>query len=67
MLLDWAPVGGGYGTGQWRAGEVVRDQVDLFLPGEWPAGKYRLRLDVQEPAGKRSQWTQSLGSVQCVD
>ena len=67
VLLDWAPVGGGYGTGQWRAGEVVRDQVDLFLPGEWPAGKYRLRLDVQEPAGKKAQWTQSLGSVQCVD
>jgi mannosyltransferase len=63
VLLDWAPVGGGYGVGQWEAGEIVRDQVDLFLPAEAQSGTYRLRLDVREPAGNRAQWTQSLGSI----
>jgi len=64
MLFDWAPVGGGYGTGQWAAGEIVRDQLDLFLPGDLTSGKYSLRMEVREPAGKNAQWPAPLGVLQ---
>ena len=36
------PVGGSYGTSLWQAGEVVRDQRDLLIPADVPAGHYHL-------------------------
>jgi hypothetical protein len=36
------PVGVSYGTSLWQTGEVVRDQHDLLIPPDVPAGRYRL-------------------------
>jgi 4-amino-4-deoxy-L-arabinose transferase-like glycosyltransferase len=35
---------GAYPPSAWRTGEIVRDQAYLFLPGDTPAGEYRLTL-----------------------
>jgi 4-amino-4-deoxy-L-arabinose transferase-like glycosyltransferase len=39
---DSEPCGGGRPTGQWRAGDVIRDTVTLTLPPDLPAGEYQL-------------------------
>ena len=39
---DSEPCGGGLPTGQWRAGDVVRDTVTLALPPDLAAGAYQL-------------------------
>jgi mannosyltransferase len=36
------PIGGSYGTSLWQGGEVVRDQHDLLIPPDVPAGRYLL-------------------------
>ena len=36
------PIGGSYGTSLWQAGEVVRDQHDLLISPDVPAGRYHL-------------------------
>lgn len=36
------PIGGSPGTSLWQAGEVVRDQHDLLIPPDVPAGRYHL-------------------------
>ena len=47
------PVGGSYGTRLWQAGEVVRDQHDLLIPPDVPAGRYRLVGQVKaSPSGE---------------
>jgi mannosyltransferase len=38
---EW-PIGGSYGTGLWQAGEIVRDQYNLLIPPDVPAGRYHL-------------------------
>jgi mannosyltransferase len=35
----------GYPTTAWEAGEVVRAQADVLLPGDLPPGQYRLRVE----------------------
>jgi hypothetical protein len=40
------PVDGDYPAAQWEAGEIVRDQHVVFLPGDLPANWYVLRLTV---------------------
>jgi hypothetical protein len=46
-------IGGSYGTSLWQAGEVVRDQHDLLIPPDVPAGRYRLVGQVKpSPSGE---------------
>lgn len=40
------PLDGDYPTSRWKAGEVVRDRFDYFIPPETPPGKYRLLVRV---------------------
>jgi len=39
---DSEPCGGGLTTGEWRAGDVIRDTVTLQLPPDMAPGEYRL-------------------------
>jgi hypothetical protein len=41
------PTDGQYPTLQWNAGEIVRDQHNLPLPLDLPAGRYQVKLSVQ--------------------
>jgi len=45
--IEERPIGGSYGTSSWQAGEVVRDQHDLLIPPDVPAGRYRLAGQVR--------------------
>ncbi len=36
------PIGGSYRTTSWQTGEIVRDQHDLLIPPNVPAGRYHL-------------------------
>jgi len=40
----------GYGTEQWIEGEIVADEHTLALPADLPAGTYRLRAGMYDPA-----------------
>ncbi len=51
LWADWTPLGGSFTTDQWLAGELVRDQVDGFLPAGLPAGRHRLRAVVRADGG----------------
>ncbi len=42
---------GGYATSLWRAGDVWRGQFNLGLPGDAPAGRYRLRVQLIDADG----------------
>ncbi len=42
--VDEGPQQGGYPTSLWIAGEIVADRHTLALPGDLPAGSYRLRI-----------------------
>jgi 4-amino-4-deoxy-L-arabinose transferase-like glycosyltransferase len=42
--VDEGPQQGGYSTSLWVAGEVIADRHTLALPGDLPAGNYRLRI-----------------------
>jgi 4-amino-4-deoxy-L-arabinose transferase-like glycosyltransferase len=46
-----SPFTGQYGTSQWRAGEYLRGQQILSLPGDLPLGNYRLRLGLRKADG----------------
>jgi hypothetical protein len=63
LWLDWSPVGGGYPTSRWAAGELLRDQLDHFLPADLPAGEHRLRLELRAPGQEKAQGGVSLGVV----
>jgi mannosyltransferase len=63
LWLDWTPLGASYPTSQWQAGELVRDQVDLFLPGDLRAGRYQLRLEARRPAGETARLSLGVVSV----
>ncbi|MDH4136342.1 MAG: hypothetical protein OEW09_06460, partial [Anaerolineae bacterium] len=41
-IEEEGPMGGSYGTSLWQAGEVVRDQHDLLIPPDVPAGRYHV-------------------------
>ncbi|MEM4723701.1 MAG: hypothetical protein QXP01_01660 [Candidatus Hadarchaeum sp.] len=41
------PTEGFYPTQQWRAGEIIRDQHNWFLPANLPPQRYRIYLSVQ--------------------
>lgn len=41
---DVKPVGGEYPPNLWGSGEIIRDQHNLLLPAELPAGRYELFL-----------------------
>jgi mannosyltransferase len=40
------PTGGAYSPTKWEPGEIIRDQQNLLLPGELPAGIYDLLLSI---------------------
>lgn len=44
LWVNWTALGGEFTAEQWRAGELVRDQVDAFLPAGISPGWHRLRL-----------------------
>lgn len=46
-VFEEEPIGGSYGTSLWQADEVVRDQHDLLIPPDIPAGRYRLAGQVR--------------------
>ena len=51
---DGRPVGGGYATNDWRAGEVVRDLHVLTVPAGAQRGAYELRAGLyDEVTGRR--------------
>jgi mannosyltransferase len=52
--LDAEPVGG-YATSLWQAGDVWRGQFNLAIPGNAPAGKYRLQVQPTAPDGARPE------------
>jgi uncharacterized membrane protein len=41
----------GYPTSSWRAGDIWRGQLDLVVPSDAPAGRYRLRVQPMAPNG----------------
>jgi hypothetical protein len=43
LWVDWTPLGGGFTTDQWLAGDLIRDQVDGFLPAGLSPGRHHLR------------------------
>ena len=48
LALEAEPVTG-YPTSRWLAGDVWRGQFNLPLPGDLPAGAYRLRIQATAP------------------
>ncbi len=52
------PTEGLYPTRQWRAGEIIRDQHNWFLPANLPPQRYRIYLSVQ-----RASNGQQIGSL----
>jgi hypothetical protein len=50
-IEEKVPVGGSYGTSLWQDGEVVRDQHDLLIPPDVPAGRYHLVGQVRPSVG----------------
>ncbi|MFZ5916112.1 MAG: glycosyltransferase family 39 protein [Chloroflexota bacterium] len=54
-----APLSGvDYPLSQWAAGEIVRAQFDLFIPGQAPPGGYRLQVGlVDQPGGELDSWS----------
>jgi 4-amino-4-deoxy-L-arabinose transferase-like glycosyltransferase len=49
-IEEEGPIGGSYGTSSWQAGEVVRDQHDLLISPDVPAGRYHLVGQVRPSA-----------------
>jgi hypothetical protein len=52
QTITRAPVGGAFSTAQWRAGDVVREGVILFIPASAVSGVYPVRLQVFEAQGQ---------------
>jgi 4-amino-4-deoxy-L-arabinose transferase-like glycosyltransferase len=52
---EWAGIVGepveGYPTSRWQPGDVWRGQYNLSIPGDAPAGHYRLWIQPLEPGG----------------
>jgi hypothetical protein len=42
-----APAGGAYPTSAWQAGEIVRDVYAFWLPPDFPAGVYDIRVNLE--------------------
>lgn len=61
-----APLAGvDYAPAQWMAGEIVRAQFDLFVPGDALPGRYHLEIEPVMPAGERGPaWLSPSFSVQ---
>jgi hypothetical protein len=56
---EWAglaaePVGG-YPTSEWQAGDTLRGQFNLSIPGDIPAGRYWLMVQPVAPDGTLPQ------------
>jgi len=45
------PTGSAYPSSDWREGEYLRSQVSLLLPATFPAGEYRLLVNLAAVAG----------------
>ena len=60
-VLD-APIAGvSYPLSQWTAGEIVRAQFDLFIPGDAAPGKYRLEArPITSESREGAAWLSSL-------
>lgn len=50
---DGPPLGGGYPTIWWEAGEVIRDSYVVDVPPELAAGRYPLLIGMYEPDTER--------------
>ncbi len=62
-----APSHGRYPTTQWRAGERVRDNHAFWIPPDFPAGTYNLRIRLLNPDGQPAgKWVQ-VGSLDTAD
>jgi hypothetical protein len=46
---DSVPVGGTYPTTGWQAGEIVRDEYEIPIRSDAPAGQYRLEVGMYDP------------------
>lgn len=60
-----APLSGvDYPPSQWAAGEIVRAQFDLFIPGDAPPGGYHLQATIVSPHQKSGPtWTSPSFSI----
>ncbi|MGC8826677.1 MAG: hypothetical protein ACP5TV_06715, partial [Anaerolineae bacterium] len=52
LWVDWTPLGGSFTTDQWSAGDLIRDQVDGFLPAGLSRGRHRLRAVLRVEGGR---------------
>jgi hypothetical protein len=63
-LKTGAQLGGNrYPTARWVAGELVRDESNLSLPSDLPAGRYRVQIAVESPTGSTYSDWRDLGSL----
>jgi hypothetical protein len=42
--FDHYGVGDLYPVGEWKQGEIVRDEIDFDVPGDWPAGPVQIMV-----------------------
>ncbi|MGQ9665941.1 MAG: hypothetical protein ACUVWB_01390, partial [Anaerolineae bacterium] len=60
LWVDWTQLGGGFSTDHWMAGDLIRDQVDGFLPAGLLAGRHHLRA-VLRPDGREESFSLNMG------
>ena len=59
-----APPASDYPTDQWQEGDLFLGHVAQRIPAHWPAGRYRLTLELHHPAGVAEL---DLGSVRVTE
>ena len=67
VIQQTYPASVDYPATDWKVGEVVRGQYDIFIPPEAPRGSYRLKGQLTRlPGGKvfRSPWVSQQFSIQ---
>ncbi|HTP06831.1 MAG TPA: hypothetical protein VMP08_01170, partial [Anaerolineae bacterium] len=52
QTIEQAPLGGEFSAADWRAGDVVRQAVIIFMPSNAVSGDYPLRLQMFDSAGQ---------------
>ena len=45
--LDWSPLGGEYPTSRWPVGRIVRDVLEVTIPGDASPGRVQLIVTAQ--------------------
>ena len=56
-----------YPTSLWQAGERVRDNQALWIPADFPAGVYRVEVQVLDEAGQAVGEWMELGQLETVE